>query len=123
MIVNVEFTPAQETIIKEVCDIRIKSLMRIYEAKPDEDIELILANFGLTKRDFDEECYQVTHNMEELMENPKKFFHLNKYDMCIFRHILYNFEPHWKDRYPVALGNLWNKIWQYDNINRMTTPN
>lgn len=122
MIINAEFTPAQSSIIKDVCNLRMESIQRIYKCS-DEDLDLILLNFGLTKQDFHEESANILMTMEELAENPRKLFNLNHYDMSMFRHILYTFRERWEDKKPNAFSNLWNKIHQSDSFERVYKPN
>ena len=122
-------TTIQRKIIKEICSIEFESLEDILQ-KPvlgalDDDfsIEEILAMHGCTRRDFDEDLINTYHQFQILHDEPDNLINLGHFEMIIFIQILHLLENRWKDIYPNALINLWNKIFIWEASNEIQNKN
>jgi FPC/CPF motif-containing protein YcgG len=117
------FTEAQRIIIREICSMEFTSLESILErpllGEYDEDftVEEILAQYGCTRKDFDESLLDCYHQFQVLHDTPEGLFELKRYEMLIFIQLLHLLENNWKEKYPNALINLWNKIFIWETIN------
>ena len=119
------FTEAQQIIIRELCSLEFESLEDIIQ-KPilgalDDDfsVEEILAMHGCTRKDFDENLIDTYHQFQVLHDDPEGLFKLGRYEILIFIQILHLLEDRWKDTYPNALINLWNKIFIWESANEI----
>lgn len=125
-------TPAQISIIRDVCSIQFLSLEDILvkvdlgNDPENEPYENILLEMGCTRRDFDQELMQTYQSFKRVHEDPELLFELCDLDLLVFKHILHKWEPKWANTYPKALVNLWNKLFLFSAINELqyaTTKN
>ena len=121
------FTPTQIIIIKELCSIEFATLERILNnpdlGQIDEDLsyEEIWAMHGCTRKDFDEELIDTYHKFQILHDEPETLLKLGHFEMIIFIQVLHLLEDQWKDQYPNALLNLWNKIFIWESASDLST--
>ena len=110
MITNIEFSKPQQLIIKEICLTQIQSLTRVYEEDTEDDITLILAQYGVDKVDFKISLSSTIKQFEQVYNNPNILSSLDILDISIFRHILFHVEDNYMEKYPNAVSNLWKKL-------------
>jgi hypothetical protein len=122
------FTPAQQIIIKDICSLQFQVLEKILiepilgkaEDEDDFTIEEMLAMHGCDRKDFDKGLIDAYEQFQKLHKDPDKLFELGRYEMAVFIQILHVLEDDmWKDTYPNALLNLWNKIFIWETTNEM----
>ena len=120
------FTPTQIIIIQELCSIEFATLERLLD-KPDlgemsDDLsyEEILAMHGCTRKDFDKELIDTYSKFQRLHDEPERLLELGHFEMIIFIQILHLLEDQWKDKYPNALLNLWNKIFIWESASDLS---
>jgi len=109
-------TEAQHFIVKEVCSIQYESLIRILikaELGSDDEGEEysdIFEELDFTRQEFDDKLIETISNFGLVKKSPEKLFSLEELDIMVFRQILHLYDRKWKNRYPKALANLWNKL-------------
>jgi hypothetical protein len=119
------FSTAQQNIIREICSMEFTTLEDLIQIpslgnlNEEFSYESILAMHGCTRSDFDEELIDTYHKFQILHDNPDTLFELGKYDIWIFIQILHLMEDEFKDKYPNALINLWNKIFIWESTNEI----
>lgn len=115
-----ELTPAQEKIVKEICYIQLSSLRRIYNnnSYSDVDITMLLIKEEISKEDFINRLEIRMEKMKSLGKQPSKINSLDDDDLSIFRHILANIEDKYKDRFPNAIANLWNRLFILEDVKK-----
>lgn len=119
-----QFTPAQSEIIKDICFKQLDSLRRLYQNKPMGSIliENELKEHNIKIEDFKDEIENKLFKFKQLSRNHKTLATMTKEDLSVFRHILANLEDQYKNRYPKAVSNLWQKLFfieglQVQNLN------
>ena len=110
MINSIEFTPPQQRIIRDVCLTHLASLERVYNKDSSVDVELVLAQHEVDPIDFKVSLSSTMERLNEVHSNPSILCTLEVEDISIFRHILFNVEDDYKDKYPNALSGLWQKL-------------
>lgn len=107
-----EFTPEQNLIIRQLCQIQLESLKRIQDNndKSGEDITMLLISEDLPKAEFLERLVQRMEKFEDLHEDPEDLRGLDNEDLSMFRHLLCNIEDLYNEDYPKAVSNLWNRL-------------
>jgi hypothetical protein len=114
------FTPAQRKIIKAICIFQLESLNRILnnESEGNIDLELYLLQNEVDKEDVDKEIKQQVIKFQSLHDNPDDLRVLSKNELYEFRHYLANLEDNYKDEYPLAISNLWNRLFLIEEIQK-----
>lgn len=119
-----QFTPAQSEIIRDICFKQLDSLRRLYQNKPMGSIliEDELKEHNIKLEDFKDEIENKLFKFKQLSKNHKTLASMTKEDLSAFRHILANLEDQYKNRYPKAVSNLWQKLFfieglQIQNLN------
>lgn len=110
MITKIEFTPAQQIIIKEVCLAQLSSLTRVYEKDTPVDVELVLAQHEVDEVEFKINLASTIEKFEQVYSDPTILSTLEVVDINIFKHILYQVEDEYRVKYPNAISNLWRKL-------------
>lgn len=125
MILFEELSREQQTIIKEICFIQLNSLRRIYnnQHQSDQDIINVLIENEIDENDFKEKIEEKLNNFKELHKNPNKLSKLNNIDLSAFRHILANIEENYKEKYPKAISNLWNRLFIIEDMKTVDNLN
>jgi hypothetical protein len=119
------FTEAQRIIIREICSLEFESLESIIETptlgeyEDGFSIEEMLEQHGCNRNDFNESLLDCYNQYQKLYDDPDSLFSLKRYEMLIFIQLLHLLENNWKDKYPNALLNLWNKIFIWETINEI----
>src|SRR3990167_6166337 len=116
MVNNIEFTPNQQQIIRDICKTQIESLTRLYEQDSATDVELVLAQYGADKIDFKLEVASTIEKFRSIIYDPTSLPRLEVLNISIFRHILANVEHEYIDRWPNAVGNLWVKLFLLERM-------
>lgn len=125
MILFEELSREQQTIIKQICFIQLNSLRRIYNNKhqSDQDIINVLIENEVDEGGFKEKIEEKLNNFKELHKNPNKLGKLNNIDLSAFRHILANIEENYKEKYPKAISNLWNRLFIIEGMKTVDNLN
>lgn len=112
MILFEELTPAQTRLIKEICYLQLSSLRRIYndETRTPLDLTLLLIEYEVTPEEFKASIELTMDKFKALVLKPDNIHRLDKAELSVFRHILATVEDKYKDRYPKAIANLWNRL-------------
>lgn len=116
MISNIEFTPLQKQIIRDICKTQIESLTRLYEKDSAVDVELVLAQYGADKIDFKLEVASTIKHFEAVINDPSILPGLGQLNISIFRHILSNVEGKYLEAWPNAVNNLWAKLFLLEKV-------
>ena len=113
-----EFTPAQSEIIKSICFKQLDSLRRLYMQKPlcKVDIERVIKENNISKEAFEDELENKLFKFKQVAKNHSTLKSMSPDDLSIFRHILLNIEDQYKDKYPKAISNLWQKLFFIENL-------
>lgn len=112
------FTPAQSEIIKSICFKQLDSLRRLYMKKPvcKVDIEKVLGENNISQEAFQDELENRLFKFRQVAKRHETLKNMSKEDLSIFRHILTNIEDQYKDKYPKAVSNLWQKLFLIEQI-------
>lgn len=107
-----DLSPAQEKIIKEICYLQLGSLRRLHndESAGDVDIELYLAQHEVSREDFKNRLSLQIDRIKRFGIRPDKIQELDESELSIFRHLLNNLADKYKDQYPKAISNLWERL-------------
>lgn len=119
------FTPAQSEIIKNICFRQLDSLRRLYNGTPKSnvDIEEILQQNNIKPQDFQDELENRKFKFKQVAKNHVTLATMSKEDLSIFRHILANIEDQYKDKYPKAISNLWQKLFFIEGMQNSISSN
>ena len=120
MITKIEFTPAQQIIIKEVCLAQLSSLTRVHEKDTPVDVELVLAQYEVDEVEFKISIASTIERFEQVYSDPTILSRLDIVDINIFKHILYQVEDDYHERYPNAISNLWRKLFILEKYQNTT---
>jgi hypothetical protein len=107
----------QAEIIKDVATIQINSINRALLGVFDEpsimvEYEEAFATIGgLTSTEFVQTLTEMKKKFETIKEEPHRLEELDKIQMALFIHVLFNCEDNWKYKYPVALKCIYRKAW------------
>lgn len=107
----------QAEIIKDVATIQINSINRVLLGVFDEpsimvEYEMAFATIGgLTTEEFVETLAGMKRKFEELRDEPHRLEELDRIQMALFIHVLFNCEHNWKYKCPVALKSIYRKAW------------
>lgn len=116
-----EFTPLQQKIIRNICTTQLESLMRLMEGNgyQEQDITLELIKNEVTEDEFMETLIQRMHSFEIIKADPQLIPSMCEEDISVFRHVLANLEDQYKDKYPKAIANIWNRLFILEEFNNM----
>ena len=105
-------TPRQEEIIKEICYQQLISLERIFNNQHhgSTDIVMMLIENEIDEDHFKEMIMGQINKFKQLKENPDSLSKMDDTSLSQFRHILSNIENQYKEKYPNAISNLWNRL-------------
>ena len=104
-------TGPQAKLIREVCDWELKSLDRILSGEVDsEEAEQLLEQFGIQPEELYDTFIAMRKKFIAIKADPERIRTLDKIEVSLFKHILYTVQPHYKDKSPNALSNLWDKL-------------
>lgn len=112
MLIFDDFSPKQIEIIKQVCFTQLSSLRRIYnnDHYAEKDIVMILIEHEIDEDAFKHKLEERLENFKKLSKNPDHISKLSDTDLSVFRHILTQIEDAYRDKYPKAVSNLWNRL-------------
>tara|TARA_R110002020_G_scaffold131482_5_gene293973 strand:+ start:1824 stop:2228 length:405 start_codon:yes stop_codon:yes gene_type:complete len=114
-----EFTTAQEKIIRQICKIQSDSAIRLIgnnmRIKDDESyqakhLKRTIKEWGLTEGDLLETFSDICEDFDNLNDNPKLLPNLGQSSLRIFNKIFTEYCFTWKDLYPNAHNNLDRKL-------------
>jgi len=118
-----DFTPAQRIIIKKICIHQLDSLRRLLynETETDIDITMFLIENEVTQEEYEEQLVKNIGKFKKLNKNPDDLRVLDDTDLSKFRHILTHTEEHFKEKYPKAVSNLWQRLFLIEKISESKT--
>lgn len=116
-----EFTPLQQKIIRQICTIQLESLERLLENRGhnEQDLIMVLIQNEISQDEFRETLISRMHSFEIIKADPQQLPTMNDIDISVFRHVLCNLEHLYKDRYPKAIANIWNRLFILEEFNNM----
>lgn len=123
------FTEPQQQIIKEICAIEnrvLRDLMvdpNLTEKLYNSTLKELLENHEATEGDWIETAGEAHEQFKRLYHDPSMLFELDRTCLSIFRQVLTIFEFKFKDKYPKAWTNLWNKIFVFGEIDEFKQLN
>jgi len=111
--IDTELSKAQNLIIKRICQYQLDSLNRILndETHTEIDIKMFLIENDCDENDFQETLSSDIAKFENLFHNPNDLRVLAKEELSQFRHLLANLRQDYKDKYPNAYRNLWERLY------------
>jgi hypothetical protein len=112
MLIFDELSPTQITIIKQICFAQLSSLRRLYnnDHHSDEDIIMVLIENEIDEDEFKHQIENKLDTFKKLSKDPDHLSKMSDVDLSAFRHILTQVEDQFKDKYPKAISNLWNRL-------------
>lgn len=115
---NQEFTPTQQKIVKKICKHQLASLYRLFEDRGhnEQDLVLVLIENELSEEDYKSELINRIMTFETLQDDPQQLSKLKEEDLSMFRHLLAQLEDRYKDRYPKAIANLWGNLFLLEEL-------
>ena len=122
-----KLTPAQEKIVRDICYLQLDSLRRIYndEHHTENDIIMLLIENDISKEDWDNQLAVRMERVKATGRLPIKVDSMDKFELSIFKHLLSRVEDQYKDTYPQAISNLWQRLFilsdfseqKFENLN------
>jgi len=122
-----KLSPAQEKIVKDICFLQLDSLRRIYsdESHTENDIIMLLIENDISKEDWDNQLAVRMERVKATGRLPIKIDSMDKFELSIFKHLLSRVEDQYKDTYPQAISNLWQRLFilsdfseqKFENLN------
>lgn len=118
-----DFTPAQRSIIQNICIKQLDSLRRLLhnESKDDTDITMLLIENEVSQEEYEEQLVKNINKFSKLNSNPDDLRVLDDGDLSMFRHILANAEEKYKKKYPKAISNLWQRLFFIEKMHNTKT--
>lgn len=118
MILFEEFTDEQKQIVKQICFTQLNSLRRIYNDKHHSSLEVIqiLQENEIELEDFENQLEIKLEKFKDLHKKPENLGSLSDSDLSVFRHILSQIEDKYNEQYPLAVSNLWQKLFWIENM-------
>jgi len=115
-----DFTPAQRVIIKKICILQLDSLRRLLHNEPDIDIDItmFLIENEVTKEEYEEQLIKNIGKFSKLNSNPDDLRVLDDLDLSKFRHILFNLEDKYREKFPKAVTNLWQRLHLIEKLSK-----
>ena len=115
-----DFTPAQRVIIKKICILQLDSLRRLLhnESDIDIDITMFLIENEVTKEEYEEQLIKNIGKFSKLNSNPDDLRVLDDLDLSKFRHILFNLEDKYREKFPKAVTNLWQRLHLIEKLSK-----
>ncbi|MAO08073.1 MAG: hypothetical protein CL596_05105 [Alteromonas sp.] len=112
MVLFDKLSPAQKQIIVDISRIQLSSLRRIYnnEHLTDDDLVMLFIYNDITKEDFIAELDIKIAKINNFIKDPDSIQKMDKYELSIYKHILFQIEDNYKDRYPQALSSIWERL-------------
>lgn len=112
MLIFDELSPTQISIIKQICFTQLSSLRRLYnnEHHSDNDIIMVLIENEIEEDEFKHQIENKLDTFKKLSKDPDHLSKMSDTDLSAFRHILTQVEDQFKDKYPKAISNLWNRL-------------
>lgn len=107
---KLKLSDRQHQIIKEICDIQIDSLMRIYQQELDQESLDYLHAHDCDRLDYEECISESTQRFEKVVNDGESLLELNRIDISIFRHILTQIEDQFDKEYHDDIRRLWTKL-------------
>ena len=101
----------QAFLIKKICDLQCNSLDEIIiNPNLGEDRELILANHGLTRKDFDEATFKSRREFQKVVDNPEYLYKLSYEGLLVSLFILIHIKDEYSFKWPNAIENMRIKL-------------
>lgn len=124
MLIPGNFTKAQNKIIRVLCIYQIESLERILndESHTGETLEIhLLRNNIDPDTEFDMELFQnsITDSIDKLnqvINDPEDLRILDTDELSAMRHTLAQLEDCYKEKYPNAISNLWQRFFYLEKV-------
>lgn len=115
-----DFTPAQRTIIKKICILQLDSLRRLLynDTEAEIDITMFLIENEVTQEEYEEQLIKNIDKFNKLNENPDDLRVLDELDLSKFRHILTTLEDKFRESYPKAVSNLWQRLHLIEQLSK-----
>ena len=112
MLIFDELSPTQISIIKQICFTQLSSLRRLYnnEHHSEHDIIMVLIKNEIEEDEFKHQIENKLDTFKKLSKDPDHLSKMSDTDLSAFRHILTQVEDQFKDKYPKAISNLWNRL-------------
>jgi hypothetical protein len=113
------FTPEQQEIIRDICDIRIQSFLRV---AMDNRINTTIGNLiEIKDREIDEIISDYLRTFDNLKANPNILFQLDNISISLIKtELLNNDKRYSNDPYYTNKHNLWRKLFLFENYSRET---
>lgn len=114
--ITVELHHIQHSIIRDICDIQIQSLLRLAS---DPDVPNTLRAIGVDVEDsqINYEIVKMMMDFDNLKLQPNKVLTLDNINISIIKHILLNEEQRYsRGEFPKYRANLWRKLFLRDDI-------
>ena len=115
----------QTQIVKTICYAQLNSLRRIYNNKHHSEQEIInlLIEYEVSEDQLKDELENRLDAFKKLSNNPNDISKLRPHDLSAFKHLLANIEKEFKEKYPKAVSNLWERLFIIDDIRNPTDLN
>ena len=125
MLIFDELSPTQISIIKQICFTQLSSLRRLYnnEHHSDNDIIMVLIENEIEEDEFKHQIENKLDTFKKLSKDPDHLSKMSDVDLSAFRHILTQVEDQFKDKYPKAISNLWNRLFIIEDFRNTTRGN
>lgn len=116
-----DFSEHQNIIIRALCQAQLESLERIERGDDEsgEDLIMMLIADNVSMDEFKDSLIAKIHRFHQLVKKPEDLKVLNTHDLSMFRHLLTNLEELYKEEYPQAISNLWNRLFLIEQTQNM----
>lgn len=114
-----EFSPLQQKIIRKICKIQLESLTRLLEDQGhnEQDVVMVLIENEISEDEFKSKLIDRMHSFEIIKADPQQLPSMSDEDVSVFRHVLFNLEHLYKDKYPKAIANIWSRLFILEEFN------
>lgn len=106
--VEIELTQREKQIIQEIAQIQIASLVQVLNGEIEEDIPMFCIEREIKQNDLFQAVEKNLKVFEEILEEPNRFFGLDRYNMKISTHVLLRYFR--KKKHGKARRSIYRKI-------------
>jgi len=107
-------TGGEKYIIKSICKIQLKSIREVlrdsWRENSDVDLTLVLNNYDCSLKHIRQQLRNTRRRFKYALDDPILLLSLTKWEINIFRHILFQTEDEYKNLFFKDVYKLWSRL-------------
>lgn len=113
-----QYSAPQAIIIRKICQVQINSLSRLINNNDhcEQDVVMYLIQNEVSHDEFIKELEYTLSRFSEVMQNPDDISILDNDDLSTFRHLLAHLSERYKEKFPNAITNLWDRLFLLEDM-------